>query len=103
MDFRRTFVAAAVAVTILASAAASSAGEVKVMVAIGLLTYGEDARVVSVQDFNRHKPDFDEFQKLLKRSDTLAETVARGWTVVHVEFTRDEYHVIILERGPRNY
>ncbi|MGD2079832.1 MAG: hypothetical protein PVG55_05770 [Nitrospirota bacterium] len=103
MGFRRMLIAAVVAASVLAGAASASAGEVRVVVGVGLLIYGEDARVVSVPDFNRYKPDYEEFQKLLRRSDTLAEMAARGWTVVHVEFTRDEYHVLVLERGTRNY
>jgi hypothetical protein len=103
MGFRRMLIAATVAATVLAGAAVASAGEVKVMVGVGLLTYGEDARVVSVPDFNRYRPDYEDFQKLLRRSDTLAEMVARGWTIVHAAFIQDEYHLIILERGTRGY
>lgn len=103
MGIRRMLIAAVVAATLLAGAASASAGEIRVVVGVGLLIYGEDARVVSVPDFNRYRPDYEEFQKLLRRSDTLAETAARGWRVVHVEFTRDEYHVLILERGARSY
>lgn len=103
MGYRRLLVAAVVAASILACASSSLAGEARVMVAIGLLDFGEDAKVVSVYDFNKYRPDYDEFRKLLSKSATLAEMAEHGWTIVHAGHVRDEYHMVIFERGTRPY
>jgi hypothetical protein len=90
-------------VFILAGVVVSEGADVRVMVAVGLLDYGEDAKVVSVSDFNRYRPNYDEFQKLLDQSATIRDMVRDGWTLVHMEDVRDEYHVIVFETGTRAY
>jgi hypothetical protein len=103
MGCRRFILALIAMVFILTSAVVSEGADVRVMVAIGLLDYGEDAKVVSVSDFNRYRPNYDEFQKLLDRSATIRDMVRDGWTLVHMEDVRDEYHVIVFETGTRAY
>lgn len=103
MAYRRYILAFIAIIFIFTCAVISEGADVRVMVAIGLLDYGEDAKVVSVADFNRYRPNYDEFQKLLARSVTIRDMVREGWTLVHMEDVRDEYHIIVFETGTRAY
>jgi len=93
--------AAAALAAVIALSSVSEAAEVRVMVAVGMLDYGEEAKVVSVPDFNRRRGYYAEFQKLLAGSATMKDMVKSGWRIVHVENVRDEYHIVIFERGTR--
>ncbi len=103
MAFRRFILAFVTTILIFTSAVVSEGADVRIMVAIGLLDYGEDAKVVSVSDFNRYRPNYDEFRKLLSRSATIRDMVREGWTLVHMEDVRNEYHIIVFETGTRVY
>lgn len=100
---RHILIASAAFIIIFALSSAASAGEVKVMVVVGLMDYGEEAKVVSVPDFNRYRADYDDFRKLLAGAPTLLDMAQQGWTIVHVGSVTGEYNVVIFERGTRHY
>ncbi len=103
MGSKRLLAALAASVLILALASGAAAGEVKVMVVVGLLDFGEDAKVVSVADFNKYRSDYEDFRKLLAGAPTLAGMAGDGWTIVHVGRATGDYNVIIFEKGTRPY
>jgi|GEM_PF-3572783 len=99
MRNRKLILAAMAVFLVLSFAALSEARDLKVMVVIGLLDYGEEAKVISVADFNRYKADYGDFQKLLRRSITMREMVRDGWHTVQVEPITDDYFIAIFETG----
>jgi hypothetical protein len=98
MTHRKLMAVAIAVLVVLACAAQSGATDIKVMVIIGLLDYGEDAKVMSVYDFNKYKPDYNDFQKLMGRSITLREMARKGWRTVQIEPITDDYFIVIFER-----
>ena len=84
---------------VLSLAALSEARDVKVMVVIGLLDFGEEAKVISVADFNKYMADYGDFQKLLGRSITMREMVRDGWHTVQIAPITDDYFIVIFETG----
>lgn len=99
MTYRQSLLIMSAVLVALAFAAHSEASDIKVMVVIGLLDYGEDAKVMSVSDFNKYKPDYNDFRKLMDRSVTLREMVKKGWRVVDFEPITDDYFIVMLESG----
>jgi hypothetical protein len=97
MTYNRLIAAAATVLIVLTSAAYSEARDVKVMAVIGLLDYGEDAKVMTVYDFNKYKPSYNDFQKLMGRSITLRDMVKKGWRIIQVEPITDDYFIVIFE------
>lgn len=77
---------------------ASFAEEVRVMVAIGLLDFGEDCKLLSVGDFNRTKSDYQRYNALIEKAVSLKEMSGAGWRIVYTAPVRETYHIMILER-----
>jgi len=87
----------------------STAADVKVMYAIGLLDYGENARLVTTEEFNQTVANYEKFRDRVAKAPTLKAMVQNGWTIVHVEQIRagdgDPYrelnYLIIFQGGRR--
>ena len=62
-----------------------TAADVKVMYAIGLLDSGENAKLLTTEEFNQYVMDYEKFRDLLAKAITLKAMVQNGWTIVHVE------------------
>jgi len=65
-----------------------TAADVKVMYAIGLLDNGENAKLLTTEEFNQTVADYDKFRDRLSKATTLKAMVQNGWTIVHVEQIR---------------
>jgi len=86
----------------------STAADVKVMYAIGLLDYGENARLVTIEEFNQTVANYEKFRDRVAKAPTLKAMVQNGWTIVHVEQIRAKsgepyrelnYYLIIFQGG----
>lgn len=83
-----------------------TAADVKVMYAIGLLDNGENAKLLTTEEFNQTVADYDKFRDRVAKATTLKALVQNGWTIVHVEQIRagsgDPYralnYLIIFQR-----
>jgi len=86
-----------------------NAADVKVMYAIGLLDNGENAKLLTTQEFNQTVADYEKFRDRVAKAPTLKAMVQNGWTIVHVEQIRtgggDPYrelnYLIIFQGGRR--
>ena len=65
-----------------------TAADVKVMYAIGLLDNGENAKLLTTQEFNQTVADYEKFRDRIAKAPTLKAMVQNGWTIVHVEQIR---------------
>jgi hypothetical protein len=87
----------------------STAADVKVMYAIALLDHGENAKLLTAEEFNQNVADYNKFRDYVAKATTLRAMVQSGWTIVHVEQIRakggDSYqqtnYLIIFEGRPR--
>ena len=86
-----------------------TAADVKVMYAIGLLANGENAKLLTTEEFNQTAADYEKFRDRVAKAPTLKAMVQNGWTIVHVEQIRagggDPYrelnYLIIFQGGRR--
>jgi hypothetical protein len=85
----------------------SAASDVKVMYAVGLLETGENAKLLTADEFNQSAPDYEKFKDRLSKATTLREMTQQGWTIVHVESIkggdpyRQQNHLFIFQRSRR--
>ncbi len=86
-----------------------TAADVKVMYAVGLLDYGEDAKLLTTDEFNQTVADYEKFRERLAKAPTLRAMAQNGWTIVHVEQVRarggdpykEQNYLIIFQGGRR--
>src|SRR5512139_3360718 len=86
-----------------------SAADVVVMYAVGLLDNGENAKVLTTEEFNQTATDYEKFRDRIAKAPTLKATVKNGWTIVHVEQIRaggdnryrEQNYLIIFQGGRR--
>ena len=84
-----------------------TAADVKVMYAIGILDYGENAKLLTTEEFNQTVADYQKFRDRVTKAPTLKAMLQNGWTIVHVEQIRargeDPYralnYLIIFQGG----
>lgn len=87
----------------------ANAADVKVMYAIALLDHGEDAKLLTPEEFNQNVADYNKFRDCVAKATTLRAMVQSGWTIVHVEQIQGKgggsyqqmNYLIILEDRPR--
>ncbi len=65
-----------------------NASDVKVMYAIGLLDYGDNAKLLTADEFNQTVADYERFKDRVAKAPTLRAMAQNGWTIVHVETIR---------------
>lgn len=85
------------------------ASDVKVMYAIGLLAYGENAKLLTADEFNQSAADYERFKDRIAKAPTLREMVQNGWTIVHVETIRTggtdpykDFNHLLIFQGSRH-
>lgn len=85
-----------------------TAADVKVMYAIGLLDYGENARLLTNEEFNQTVANYDKFRDRVAKAPTLKAMVQNGWNIVHVEkigakggdpYRELNYYLILFQGG----
>jgi hypothetical protein len=86
-----------------------TAADVKVMYAVGILDYGEDAKLLTTGEFNQTVVNYEKFRDRVAKAPTLKEMVQNGWTIVHVEQIRAgnenpyrELNYLIIFQGDRH-
>jgi hypothetical protein len=62
-----------------------TAADVKVMYAIGLLEKGDNAKLLTAEEFNQTVTDYEKFRDRIAKATTLKAMVQNGWTIVHME------------------
>ena len=65
-----------------------TAADIKVMYAIGLLDKGENAKLLTTEEFNQTVTDYEKFRDRIAKATTLKAMVQNGWTIVHMEQIR---------------
>jgi len=84
-----------------------TAADIKVMYAIGLLDYGENARLLTTEEFNQTVANYEKFRDRVAKAPTLKEMVQSGWSIMHVEQIRAgenpyrELNYLIIFQGGR--
>ena len=73
-----------IAISLLGSSLCTAA-DVKVMYAIGLLDNGENAKLLTTEEFNQTVMDYAKFRDHVAKAITLKTMVQNGWTIVHAE------------------